>query len=80
MNRNGIWAPKSPAHRGAASSRSGLGWAGLGAERSHGQGRFQASAGTGKCFPTALVERIWSVSPQALTEVELLAKSNWMLT
>lgn len=60
------------------------GVAGLGADRAppvrHGQGRFQASAGTGKCFSTALVVGIWSVSPQAVTEVELLAKSNWMLT
>lgn len=58
----------------------GVGWAGGGEVRQHGQGRFQASASTGNCFSTALVVGIWSVSPQAVTEVELLAKSNWMLT
>lgn len=40
---------------------------------------FQVSTGTGKCFSTLLVVRIWSVLPEAVTEVELLAKSNWML-
>lgn len=41
---------------------------------------FQVSAGTGKCFSTPLVVRIWNVLPRAVAEVELLAKSNWMLT
>jgi len=46
----------------------------------HGLQGFQVSAGTGKRFSTPLVVGIWSVSPQAVTEAGLLAKSNWVLT
>lgn len=46
----------------------------------HGLRGFWVSAGTRKCVSVPLVVRIWSISPRAVTEVELLALSNWMLT
>lgn len=101
MNRNGIWAPKSPVRRAPASSPSGLGWrqpprrhgdgegcaaaAGLQPpsvsqhSAQHGPKAFQVSAGAGKSFSTPLVAGIWRILPEAVTEVDLLAKSNWML-
>lgn len=64
-----------------------VGWAGGGevssGEAARGSARTRAIPGQRwhreMLFHSTCVG-IWSVSPQAVTEVELLAKSNWMLT